>query len=62
MVKERMKFLSDSCICLPEAPRCDRCYKPPGKILSRKPILASEEEVKKNPRARSAKLRIFCKN
>ncbi len=33
-----------------------------GKIISKKPIVSSEEELKKNPRSRSAKLRVFEKN
>jgi 16S rRNA (cytosine1402-N4)-methyltransferase len=62
LVKERFKFLSAACICPPEVMTCERCQKPPGRLEQNKPIIPSEDEVKLNPRARSAKLRIFYKN
>jgi 16S rRNA (cytosine1402-N4)-methyltransferase len=36
--------------------------KPQGKVITRKPMLPSQEELAENPRSRSAKLRIFEKN
>lgn len=60
LVKNRFKKWSMACICDPQAMRCT-CGKNHalGKALSRKPITASTEELKINPRSRSAKLRSF---
>ncbi len=60
LVKNRFKKWSTACICDPHAMRCT-CGKNHalGKALSRKPITASKEELKINPRSRSAKLRSF---
>ncbi len=60
LVKKRFKKWSTACICDPQAMRCT-CGKNHalGKVLSRKPITASKEELKVNPRSRSAKLRSF---
>lgn len=60
LVKNRFKKWSTSCICDPQAMRCtcgnDHAL---GKPIKRKPITASKEELKVNPRSRSAKLRSF---
>lgn len=53
-----MREEARDCICPPEAPRCVCDHKPRLKIITRKPITATDEEVERNPRARSAKLRI----
>jgi 16S rRNA (cytosine1402-N4)-methyltransferase len=60
LVKNRFKKWSTACICDPHAIRCT-CGKDHalGKALSRKPVTASKEELKINPRSRSAKLRSF---
>jgi len=60
LVKNRFKKWSTACICDPHAMRCT-CGKNHalGKPLSRKPVTASKEELKVNPRSRSAKLRSF---
>jgi len=60
LVKNRFKKWSTACICDPHAMRCT-CGKNHalGKPLSRKPITAAKEELKINPRSRSAKLRSF---
>ena len=60
LVKNRFKKWSTDCICNPHAMRCT-CGKNHaiGKALSRKPVTASKEELKVNPRSRSAKLRSF---
>jgi len=60
LVKNRFKKWASACICDPQAMRCT-CGKNNalGKALSRKPIIASKEELKINPRSRSAKLRSF---
>ena len=60
LVKNRFKKWSLACICDPQAMRCT-CGKNHaiGKALSKKPLTASKEELKINPRSRSAKLRSF---
>ena len=60
LVKNRFKKWSLSCICDPQAMRCT-CGKNHaiGKAFSSKPVTATKEELKINPRSRSAKLRSF---
>ena len=60
LVKSRYKKWSNSCICDTYAMRCS-CGKSHnlGKMLKRKPITATKEELKTNIRSRSAKLRTF---
>ena len=58
IVKVFFKKESKDCICPPEQPVCTCGHKASLKILTKKPIRASEEEVKSNPRSRSARLRI----
>jgi len=60
LVKNRFKTWSKACICDPHALRCT-CGKKHalGKVLTRKPIIADKEELRRNPRSRSAKLRSF---
>ncbi len=61
-IKERLKFLTAACICPPTIMTCPRCNKPEGELVQRKPIIPTDEEISQNPRARSAKLRVFLKN
>jgi 16S rRNA (cytosine1402-N4)-methyltransferase len=60
IVKQTFKLWSQNCICPREAMRC-MCGNNHaiGKLISKKPIEAGAHELKKNPRSRSAKLRIF---
>ena len=60
LVKSRFKKWATKCICDPQAMRCS-CGKNHelGKMLTRKPIVATKEELKVNARSRSAKLRVF---
>ncbi|MCB5559161.1 16S rRNA (cytosine(1402)-N(4))-methyltransferase RsmH [Anaerosalibacter bizertensis] len=58
IVKDTFKYLNKDCICPPEFPVCTCNKKRELKILTRKPIIPSEEEIETNPRSRSAKLRI----
>ena len=60
IVKNTFKEWAKKCICPPEAIRCE-CggNNELGKILTKKPLTASKEEIKQNPRSRSAKLRGF---
>lgn len=57
IVKEFFKYETLSCICPPEVPVCVCDKESRLKILTKKPVTASEEEIKKNPRSRSVKLR-----
>ena len=59
IVKWTFKDLTKSCSCPPEAVRCTCDTKPLVKILTKKPIVASDEENKINPPSRSAKLRVI---
>lgn len=60
IVKQTFKLWSQNCICLPSVMRCT-CGNnhSMGKLISKKPIEATALEIKKNPRSRSAKLRVF---
>ncbi len=61
IVKNTFKELASSCVCPPEFPVCTCGKESEGKIITRKPVLPSKEEIDCNPRSRSAKLRIFEK-
>ena len=58
IVKNAMQNAARGCTCPPEFPVCVCGKKPKVKILTRKPIVSGQEELDKNPRARSAKLRV----
>ena len=57
IVKEFFKYQALSCVCPTEIPVCVCNKKSTLKILTRKPLIADESEIKLNPRSRSAKLR-----
>ncbi|NLO88013.1 MAG: 16S rRNA (cytosine(1402)-N(4))-methyltransferase RsmH [Firmicutes bacterium] len=57
IVKQLMRDRARECICPPEAPVCRCDCSPQVKILTRKPVAPSAEEIRENPRSRSAKLR-----
>ena len=61
IVKNTFKELANPCTCPSEFPVCVCNGKPEVKLISRKPIEASKEELEFNPRSRSAKLRIIEK-
>ena len=58
IVKRFMQQESKGCICPPGTPSCICGHTPSLKLVSRKVITPSEEEVKRNPRSRSARLRV----
>ena len=58
IVKTAMANAAKGCTCPPNFPVCVCGKKPQVKIITRKPIVSGEEELERNPRARSAKLRI----
>ena len=57
-VKNAMAHASKGCTCPPNFPVCVCGKKPQVKVITRKPIVSGDEELERNPRARSAKLRI----
>ena len=61
IVKNIFKRCENPCTCPKNFPVCVCGNKSKGKVLMRKPILPSKEESEANPRAKSAKLRIFVK-
>ena len=58
IVKVGMADAAKGCTCPPNFPVCVCGKKPKVKLISRKPIVSGDEELERNPRARSAKLRI----
>lgn len=61
IVKQMFKENENPCICPRDFPICVCKKKPKGKVVTRKPILPSKDEMELNSRAKSAKLRIFEK-
>ena len=61
MVKHYFKDLSKECICPPEIPVCRCANKPKVKLITKKAIKPSQAEVARNPRSRSAILRVIEK-
>jgi len=57
-VKNAFRFLSQSCHCPPEIPQCCCNKEPSFKILAKRPIRASPEEIDANARSRSARMRV----
>lgn len=54
-------MLCGKCTCPPDLPYCVCNFESLGKIVNKKPIVASNDELNENTRAQSAKLRIFEK-
>ncbi len=61
IVKTSFKKNENPCTCPPSFPVCTCGKKSKGKVVTRKPILPSEEEMEENSRSKSAKLRVFEK-
>ena len=59
IVKEAFRKQENPCICPPQFPVCVCGKKPLGRVITRKPILPSKEELEENPRSRSAKQRVL---
>ncbi len=62
IVKQKFKELTAGCTCPADFPVCVCGKTPKGHLLTRKPIEPSFEELERNPRSRSAKLRVIIKN
>ncbi|MEB3329030.1 MAG: 16S rRNA (cytosine(1402)-N(4))-methyltransferase RsmH [Candidatus Sericytochromatia bacterium] len=58
IVKQFFQGEARGCICPPRQPVCTCTHTPTLELLTRKPVVASDEEARENPRARSAKLRV----
>ncbi len=61
IVKSAFREKENPCTCPPSFPVCVCGKKPQGRIITKKPILPSEEELEENSRSKSSKLRIFEK-
>jgi 16S rRNA (cytosine1402-N4)-methyltransferase len=59
LVKQKFAEWCRGCICPPDFPQCVCGRKPQGKLVNRKPLEAKEQELERNNRSRSAKLRII---
>ncbi len=59
IIKNKFRQAENPCICPPSFPVCVCGKKSLGRVVTRKPILPSEEEMEANSRAKSAKLRVF---
>ena len=59
IVKQAFRKAQNPCTCPPDFPVCVCGKKPKGRMVERKPILPSAEEMETNPRSKSAKLRVF---
>ncbi len=59
IVKEAFLELQGKCTCPKDFPKCVCGYKSYGKVITKKPIVPSDEEMERNPRSKSAKLRVF---
>ncbi len=61
IVKTRFKYNENPCTCPPDFPVCVCGNKSKGKVITRKPIVPSDEELEENKRSKSSKLRVFEK-
>lgn len=59
IVKTKFRGNENPCTCPPNFPVCVCGKKSKGKVITRKPIIPSEDEIEENKRAKSSKLRIF---
>jgi 16S rRNA (cytosine1402-N4)-methyltransferase len=58
VVKRVFTDLSAGCVCPPDLPVCRCGFKPVVRIVTKRPVVPTAEEIEENPRARSAKLRV----
>jgi 16S rRNA (cytosine1402-N4)-methyltransferase len=62
IVKTAFKELTAACVCPKGVPVCVCGGVPRFTAVSKKPVLPADDEIERNPRARSAKLRVIEKN
>lgn len=62
IVKIRFRENENPCICPPDFPVCMCGRVSRGKVITRKPIIPSDEEIEENKRSKSSKLRVFERN
>ena len=62
IVKTAFRRNENPCTCPPDFPVCVCGQVSRGTVISKKPILPSEEEMERNKRSKSAKLRVFCRS
>jgi len=62
IVKKTYENLQGKCTCPADFPKCICGFESFGKVITKKPITATNDELEQNPRARSAKLRVFERN
>jgi 16S rRNA (cytosine1402-N4)-methyltransferase len=60
-VKRMLAELATGCVCPPEIPVCVCGHEPEAELISRRAVKPSEDEIERNPRARSARLRVARK-
>jgi len=61
MIKQQFRKWENPCVCPKDLPYCVCGEIPLGKVITRRHVKASKEEIAKNPRSRSAILRVFAK-
>jgi 16S rRNA (cytosine1402-N4)-methyltransferase len=61
IVKDLLRLEATGCICPPRQPVCTCAHQPRVKVLTKKPVIGTDAEIRENPRARSAKLRAAVK-
>lgn len=61
IVKNAFRQYATGCVCPPDFPICTCGRTPRGALVGRKPVTAGEDELRQNPRSRSAKLRVIEK-
>ena len=61
MVKERFRLHATACLCPPRQPVCTCGHQADVKLLNRRPLTATPQELEQNPRSRSANLRCIVK-
>ena len=61
IVKKLFLSFEGKCICPDDFPECRCGAQNKGRVITRKPVRSSQEEINKNPRAKSAKMRVFEK-
>ena len=59
IVKTRFRNNENPCTCPPSFPACVCGKVPKGRVITRKPVVPTDEEINENSRSKSSKLRVF---